>query len=497
MNHPNQVDVLQALKDIGSHQRDDAWMDALLRITPLSSQAWGGTVLSRAVGEWLNGTHPPAVHDAILQWAKELAATWPDGWPEVDDMLPLTALFAQFLRRFGPEGEATADRIEKTAREAWASKNPRKVFALWVGIAGIYDTPSPTAIQPPLWLQNLAWVVKKDRWEPTQERREKIPSPSAPAFLGRILAVAPVARHHPEPGGLSLSWGDEAWTAPAVLQIAAPELAHAPKAVPVVAAYLVRRGWERWVNGEDRWDYVPMPAARDEVERTLGVRLTEADIDAALDYLRDLTLAGHGLVAGVSTQRETTPRGGRPRKRRVVHLGAPLAPYGLKHVYDQAGMKLPAEWQWYTPVLPAEHTPLVGDRRTRERQRAAFAWGLPLALLDRRAEYFERGGVRLEDLRAPLRQWGLYRRTHASLLDRVLDALVRPPREGMLPLPGMGPRGPVLVPVAPGSGRYRLGPDYQGAHQLLLDAGRRTIAGLVRQRKTKGGSGRRKRRKRE
>jgi hypothetical protein len=114
----------------------------------------------------------------------------------------------------------------------------------------------------------------------------------------------------------------------------------------------------------------------------------------------------------------------------------------------------------------------------------ASAARLGAALVPLREEY-SAVGIRLEDLRRPLVDLGLYHRTHASLIDDVLGAWIARPQRELLP---DMPKQPLLVEVGD-TERYRLGPDYPGADAMLRGAAALTEDGRASQKASKAPKG--------
>lgn len=417
------------------------------------------------------------------------APEWGSAPPERDGMLALDAAAADFLAEYGKHGREAADNYREKAAKRWRhySQNTGGPDALvnlyrawWPDISAERFTARVDEV-PSRFARNLCWVLWRDTVKPVLERLRRLPAPAAPIWLADALVIAPSAteiRNNPD-GSLVIIADEVSRTLPVAVQAVARGAlcAGGRRAVASVAAYLAIRAWHQYRAGE-RPDAVPMPAGRNELSKILGAKLSEDDLDAALDWLAGFKVAGYPCVAGVTSETVRRPGPGRPAKWRVVQVGFPLAPMGLERIFRQAGTVLPADLRWYSPVLSPAWAPLVGNHSTRERQRAAFALGLGAALMERREEYADRG-LRIEDLRKPLRQMGLYVRSHASLLDAVLDAWQRDPAQPSLPLPG-APRRAVLVETAPGSGRWRLGPDYSDADRVIRLAAGRSEAGRRR-----------------
>ena len=402
--------------------------------------------------------------------------------PEDEDVPRIQDALARWMRAFS---KSAKDEAALTANDVAELKD---FWGAW--------SPEPDRDPP-----RDSWVLRKVLrlvWDheirAACERAHRIPAAAMPAFLARTTTAAGHATSATrDTGGRLVTLRAFEWNfampAAALVDVATElgGVASAPKATAAVAAYLTIRVWERFRAGELRWDYVPMPAGRDDIRRWSGADYSEADLDAALEWLGTFRCNGHPCVASFHAEKVQQAGGGRPPKARLVHVGAPLAPMGLERVYTQAGIALPAALRWYSPVLPPDHAPLVGNRQTHERQRAAFTLALGAVLIDLREQYANRG-IRLVDLRRPLMDSGIYHRSHASLVEDLFSAWTRPPDQA---LPFVGVRtGPVLVEVDPGSGLYRLGPDYTDADRMLRLAAEKTSDGRERRERQRNARGR-------
>ena len=414
------------------------------------------------------------------------------------------AEFAVLLRTIGPPGEKAADAVLRLGAARLAQLDLPDPFP-WLGDRAqrdewwdriektgadeLLDEVGLGAACWELWLHEdshpriydyLAWAL----WgvlRPQLEREARLIAPALPVWMAHSLTAAPRAESIIADRG-AIVFADRNWryTAPPA---ALADVAHgaldenARRAAATVAAYLAIAAWRQLRAGVERFDYVPIPAGRNALREIFGAELTAADLDAALEWLQGFHVGGWPCVAGVYAEKIQPPGGGRPATARVVHVGLPLAPHSIERVYLQAGVTLPSELRWYSPVLPPANAPLVGDHRTRERQRAAFALGLGAVLIERREEYADRGGGRLSDLRRPLARLGIYHRSHKSLVDDVLGAWLTEPSRPLLP---ELPTAPVLIETTAGGGIYRLGPDYGDAHQMILGAAGLSGAGRRR-----------------
>jgi len=410
--------------------------------------------------------------------ADELLARWlSTRWGELGN------LAAEHVRRWANEQwSAFRGEVEQPSfRVWWAEPRPAILWGTWL--------PTPEDDPPVLKIvARLVWRAEVRPWWKAERHERARREEKAPAILiglsNLVLGAGARARVETDAGGVTTMRAD-GWTTmiPAAAALtAAREVLTARKALAVGAmmAYLVTEVHRRWQAGENRFDYVPVPAGRNAIGDVTGAKLDEAEIDAAIEWLMAARAAGWPFVVGVQEQKWQPPGGGRPAKGRLVHVGAPLAPQSLDRVYNQSGLTLPADLRWVAPVLPPTHVPPVGNRRTRGRQRLAFTLGLGAALVGLRDRYAERGGIELDDLRRPLLDLGIYHRARHSLVDDILDAWRTPPERPLIP--GL-PTAPALVESPPGSRIYRLGPDYEDAHQLILREAKRTEEGRARQKK--------------
>ena len=257
----------------------------------------------------------------------------------------------------------------------------------------------------------------------------------------------------------------------------------APDGVVPVAAYLATVAYEQQRLGLSEADSrrVVIPSLSRDRLRQFGLA-NEAQLRTCLEWLQAVQLGpdswpcvtGHGR----GEARASTAKGGRPAASGyVVEVGYPLAPFAvskLKALYEANGWRVPPESGFYAPVLPLElyPGPTPGSYTpTYKRQLDAYCMALPLVLMENREEYAAHG-VKLDELRGPLRRVGIYERSHASLVENLCDAWRAEPPPS---LPGLGRTAPVLVPVDPDAShgsdtRYRLGPDFEHADSMIRDA---------------------------
>lgn len=258
----------------------------------------------------------------------------------------------------------------------------------------------------------------------------------------------------------------------------------------ILAAWLAMEAHKQWVEGGyEMADRVAIVASKSELIR-IGISTTEGSPTEVLEEALAVLKSVRVLVGNADTQKgscslvmdyfrteeRSGKKGGRPSAAYVVSVGWPLMPQRLEALADEQGVKVPRELAFYGPVLLPAWAPLTGNKRTHRVQRVAWSIGAGQWLVSRREEYAERGGVKLDTLKPYLKSLGLYERTHASLAEDVRDMWLRPPEQ--LSLAEMGPRGPLLVPAMT-EGHYRLGPDFESQHRLIMraadisDSGRR------------------------
>jgi hypothetical protein len=331
--------------------------------------------------------------------------------------------------------------------------------------------PFKNALAPAHRLAGALWSIGAVRTQAA--RMEAIKTPALHPVVANVLLLrsADADFHREEDGGHSVvhPLGELGRLPPAALvRMSEGALeADALKALAPLAAWLATEADARWRRGEARPDFVPIPTGRDALRARLGDEVTDDDIGEALEWLRNFRVGDYACVNGWTEDRtHQTGKAGRPEKRRVVQVGAPLAPMGLEAVFREAKVGLPPELRFYAPVLNPAGAPQAGNRRTASRQRAFYAIGLGLLLTERREEYAERGGIQIEpdEWRRRLQAMGIYHRTHHSLADDVLEALTKAPEPNLFP----SRHGPVLVEVSPNSRRFKLGPGFADQERAII-----------------------------
>lgn len=339
--------------------------------------------------------------------------------------------------------------------------------AAWVGEDG----------EPSLALKVLTSAVA-EAWSTRSKRLRAMPAPtlhpvafSAIAASRAEMATADVA-HVLARAGRSKGIGEVAG-----LIVPADGLDDITAAKTLsLAASLCRLTHAQWSRWEQDYSRVAVPMSALQGSGLITDRRDKHGLDSeeqALDLFRSLASArvtglGH-LIEPESIHVVSEDSGGRPGRFVVARVGDPLCPFGVIDWYKSKGLTMPDGLRYYGAAFDPAWTPLVGNKQTYAIQRAAFATGLGQWLMARREEYADRKGVKLDTLPAVLKGLGLYIRSHASLVDKFMDALRTPPVQPILE----GPRSALLVPIEPGSDIYKLGdghPDYIAAHHMLVDA---------------------------
>jgi hypothetical protein len=419
-----------------------------------------------------------AVEDALDRAPAPIADDAPD-----EAALGLDEELAALLETIGAEGRKQAQAV----REKSAKRTTAKTAARWRRHAEPMRVP--LLLAKALWADRVRAVV-----EEAAGRAGKVEAPTMHPTVRTLILLAPTGRTVPQPdGAVALgvdAHGSRHGMLPAVASVSLADdaLKADPKKLRVVAplaAWLAMQAHERWLRGESRSEWIPLPTGRDGLRAVMGTT-EEEELDAALEWLAGVKVGGLPCIDASPPPEdfwisERGSKGGRPAKRRLIRVGPPLFPLGLEHVYRQAGMTLPPELRFFSPVLNPENVPRIGDHRTHARQRDFYSLGLGAFLIEKREEYADRGGVQIDSAswRRTLDNAGIYHRSHASLADAVLDAYRAPRRQPDL----HGPRGPVLVETEPGSGRYRLGDDFEPQERVILAAAQRS--GEARERRNR------------
>jgi len=443
----------------------------------------------------LSRTKGPASPDALRELTRAVVDWLPkapkptDDVDVVVDVHPLDEALAALIEGMGDAGRKLADTVRDTTK-----KTPEERAARWRPYVDPLRVPLILAAS--LWDGvQLALRYADDDARREGERRAKLPAATIHPAPRIVIMGARTARRTDD-GGVQM----EGAYLPPVALVSVGEQALSEKAGKVVAplaAHLAREAWDRWVRGVDRFDWIPLPTGRDAL-RAMGADVTEDELDESIEWLMNAKVGGMPCVLPSPPPQEAddgedATRGrGRPEKRRIIVVGAPLAPMGLEHVYRDARMKLPPELRFFSPVMDPAQTPLIGNRQTYARQRDFFALGIGGFLIEHRDQYAERGGIAIDPgmWRRALQSRGLYHRSHHSLVEQMWDAYRGHREPG---LPGIGPRPAVLVETVPGSGVWKLGPDFADQERVILNAA--GASAKARQRRQKATAARRRTRK--
>lgn len=436
--------------------------------------------------------------DEINRWHK-LAATaalrreGADATPENRDALA-HALRAECCRLRLPEA-AGLDELNNIATEAIerVSGEPQDADRARVREDELFWWAGPCSIGHEL---RFTRALAQELHRRNRKLRAGLPRP-----LMTLLIRSGVERPELASDGRLQHRADDGTTRAAAAQVHLAERAlgdTAPPGVVPLAAYLATVCYQQHRLGLDEASAksVAIPSTSRDSLRPFGIE-TPAELRAALDWLQATSIGdprfdswtcvtGHGQAGD---GRRSSAKGGRPpRPGYVVDVGYPLAPFAasrLRDTFAAHGMTPPPSLGFFAPVLPVELAPPAAPNSygpTRKRQLDAYCMALPLVLMERREEYAERG-ILLDDLRAPLRKVGIYSRGKGdtSLFDSLRDVWMATPEPALFTTR----TSPVLVPVEPGSTRYRLGPDYADADGMIVDA-----AGFTEQQRKVGKTGR-------
>jgi hypothetical protein len=403
----------------------------------------------------------------------------------------LDEALAGFLERIGEAGRGLGAEVRQNSK----ARTPDANAAMWA--------PGGKPLRVARLLARALWADVVEPLFRENERLATIPAATIHPSVRTALMNAPVGRIRPQKD-LSVDFGVEGGRRrghlPPIALVSVGEQAlriegDRLRVVIPLAAWLAHQAWERWQKGDARFDWIPLPSGRDALRSHLGGDVKEAELDDALAWLQDLKVGGLPCIDASPPPEDFATedrhgRGGRPEKRRIVRVGAPLAPMGLESVYRDAKMVLPPELRFFSPVLSPADAPLAGNRRTFSRQRDFYALGLGAFFVEHREEYTERGGVKItpSTWRAHLEGAGIYHRSHQSLADDVWAAYLTPRAPGLF-----GKRGAVLQETAPGSGVFRLGDDFQEQELVITRAAAKTAAAKKRHRLGRDGAGKRRR----
>lgn len=442
---------------------------------PAELAALAARVVLDGAGDDKLARHPDA-HRTLAREVEDWLSRAPacsDEAGVVDGVHPLDEALAALLDSIGEAGRGAAKQIRESRR------GPGERARRWHPYVDPLRVPRTLARV--LWCDVVAVALRalNEQAAKASERRTLVPATTIHPVTRTAVMLANHGARRGEDGSVSFGEADRrVGYLPPVASVSVGERAlseGAGKAVPLLAAWLAMEAWERWQNMVPRFEWIPFPVGRSAL-RERGIVVEEDELDEAIAFLQELKVGGLPCIDASPPPEEVEEderRSGRPEKRRLLRVGAPLAPMGLESVYRSAGMTLPPELRFFSPVLNPAEAPLIGHRQTYARQRDFFALGLGSFFVQHREEYAERGGVQIDaqTWRSHLTSSGIYHRSHQSLADQMFDAYRSHRKPG---LPGIGPRAAVLVETTPGSGVYRFGPDFTEQERVVLNAAETT-----------------------
>ena len=424
-----------------------------------------------------------AMREKAAERGRDGSASPPPHAPTFVTGEALDEALASLLSTIGKAGTLLAGEVRTASKKRSVAENA----ARWTTTA---DRPRVARLlAKTLWADVVVPII-----EERQRRRKIIPATTIHPVVRTALMNAPTGRINQQKDrsvDFGVEDGQRRGHLPPVALVSVGEQAlriegDRLRIVIPLAAWLARQAYDRWCRGESRFDWIPLPSGRDALRMHLGSDVKEAELDDALSWLQDLKVGGLPCIDASPPPEDfaadyANGRGGRPEKRRIIRVGAPLAPMGLESVYRDAKMVLPPELRFFSPVLSPVDAPVTGDRRTNARQRDFYALGLGAFLIERREEYAENGGIRIDkaDWRRHLKSAGIYHRSHQSLADDMLEAYLNPK-----PATLFRAGSPVLQETAPGSGVFRLGDDFQEQELVITQAAAQTASARKRRART-------------
>lgn len=249
---------------------------------------------------------------------------------------------------------------------------------------------------------------------------------------------------------------------------------HAITRAGVMASLLAMLTHDAWQRGDAESDMVFIPGSRDGLKAFAGLEWDPDRIEDTLNTLTELWAGGWRLVDGWQKTKRP-PRGGGlgpPTLWYHVEVGQGLHPWRGIKACAKAGV-IPAG-DMLTPVLGTLNgkMPLVGDHRTHDLQRVGWSLALPAVFVKHREEVLEQGGLEPGLIQSEWERLGCYRRSHADLTAKMMEAGLKAPAQ--LTLEG-GARGPWLEQFKrDGKTLVRLGPDFGDAWRLIQADGELT-----------------------
>lgn len=413
---------------------------------------------------------------------REYQAIIDEATGEAGGMLVWDAVLASIVEECGEKGEAA--KLRKAAKERWSRRSeltPAELWRMWLD-----PTEGYLGARFLKWLSVAAWARKRL----TLARRFR--AITTPLFVMDDLSeiVASERTEKGSDGRIVAMRGELAYSTDLTLtsiegmhrtqvQIETlSKITDSPHFWDVIY-WLLRTVRDQEAAGVSEHHIVRVEGGDDGLRRALGLGKKDSgakvrEILAALHLLSNASNPGQGRFLTLNESKlRSGPNGGRPGSVLAIEVQLLLRPHAAKRL----GLSGP---NWDLPVFDPSLIQRIGDRRTFGRQINAVQT-LSLVLHQQRESIAQDGTFELTK-----RKWdehadryGLYHRTHASLRDRVLDALTEatPPSQRPLPDPAFGrPPGsePMLVRVAPD--RYRLGDTFEPEWRHFIEQGDITIA---------------------
>lgn len=186
---------------------------------------------------------------------------------------------------------------------------------------------------------------------------------------------------------------------------------------------------------------------------------------------------GFDLVSNIAETEKQLHETGRPTKGYVFSVGIPLRPLAVRWELERQRVKIPPEYVWSVPLMPAMNMPTAGNANTLSSERAFNAMHLSQFAIEHRTEYTERGVKLTEVIESGAEVYG-FTAAHRTKLAESLVGRQRGQSDLFAPFQ--------LV----GDGRVQFAPHYGDVHQNILSA-----AGHSARRQSEQKKGRRKQRK--
>lgn len=410
---------------------------------------------------------------------REYQAIIDEATGEAGGMLVWDAALASIVEECGERGEAA--KLRKAAKDRWSRRSeiaPAELWRMWLD-----PTEGYLGARFLKWLSVAAWARKR----PTLAKRFQ--APTVPVFVMQdlaLLAASETVEESNRDGRLLAMRGDNSLiTDLALTTIEGMRQAFDRASAIVNSSYFWRVFWrivthvrDQEIAGMANPHIIRIQGGNDGLRRWLGVQSKEDDakIRDVLKLFHVLSSAarpGQGrFLTFIEQSGAVGSKGGRPASLIVLEVGLLMRPNAARAL----GLNLPG---WGVPVFDPSLMPTLGDHRTLGRRINAIQ-ALSLYIHERRTDVALNGSFPLTKAQwvQHAEQYGLYHRTHASLRDRVLDALTEatPPSQRPLPDPAFGrPPGsePMLVRVAPD--QYRLGDSFEPEWRHVKEQGEITL----------------------